>query len=126
MGFRTLDTTGTWKVNNDPIYVPDADVDIQHNNLASSDSGRDESGYMHIIWLRTDMYKVGIKYALMTGDELQYMRSRMQGKEFEFTFADENGTTTISGYTGEINATLYTRIDGVDIYKDVTINVVEM
>lgn len=126
MDLRVLDTTGTWKVNDEPIYVPDAEIDIQHSNVASEDSGRDETGYMHIIWLRTDVLKVGLKYKLMTGDELKYMRERMQGKSFSFTFANENTVTTIQGYTGEINATLYTRLNGVDIYKDVSINVVEL
>ena len=126
MQIRELDTTGTWKVNNDPIYIPDADVSITHSHIASSDSGRDESGYMHIIWLRPDVYKVGLRYALMTGPELNYMRTRMQGKEFSFTFADEGTVKTIQGYSGEITATLYTQLDGVNIYKDVAINVVEL
>lgn len=126
MVLRLLDTTGTWKVNNDPIYVPDADITIQHSHIASEDSGRDEAGYMHIHWLRTDMHKVGLKYKLITGAELEYLRERMQGKTFSFTFAHENGVKTIQGYTGEIQGTLYTRMHDTDIYKDVAINVVEL
>ena len=126
MHIRELDTTGTWQVNGEPIYIPDAEVSITHSHIASSDSGRDESGYMHIIWLREDVCKVGIKYALMTGSELEYIRSRMQGKEFSFTFADENTTKTIQGYSGEVTATLYTRFNGVDIYKNVSVNVIEL
>lgn len=126
MELRTLDTTGTWMVNNDPIYVPDADVSIQHSHIASDESGRDEAGYMHIVWLRTDVHKIGLKYKLITGSELEYLRTLMQGKTFSFTFAHENGVHTIQGYTGEIQGTLYTRLDGVDIYKDVAINVIEL
>lgn len=125
MGLRKLDTEGLWMVNSDPIYIPDADVSVSHSHLAADGSGRDESGYMHIIWLRTDVLKVGIKYAAMAGPELEYMRNLMQGKEFYFTFPNENGTKTFLGYTGEINATLYTRFNGVDIYKDVSINIIE-
>lgn len=125
MGLRKLDTAGLWKVNSDPIYIPDVDVSVTHNHIAAEGSGRDETGYMHIIWLRTDMLKVGIKYAVMTGEELAYMRNLMQGKEFYFTFPDENSTKTFYGYTGEISATLYTRFNGVDIYKDVSINIIE-
>lgn len=125
MGLRKLDTEGLWMVNSDPIYVPDVDVSVSHNHIASEDSGRDESGYMHIIWLRSDMLKVGIKYAVMTGDELEHMRDLMQGKEFDFTFPDENGKKTFHGYTGEVSGTLYTRFNGIDIYKDISINIIE-
>ena len=126
MNFRELDTLGVWAVNDEPIYVPDADVSIQHSHIASPESGRDESGYMHIIWLRQDVHKVGLKYKLMSGEELEYMRNMMQGKTFSFTFAHENNSKTIQAYTGEINAVLYTRIDDTDIYKDVQINVIEL
>lgn len=126
MGLRKLDTEGLWMVNSSPIYIPEVDVSVLHSHLAAEDSGRDESGYMHIQWLREDILKVGIKYSMMTGDELSYMRQLMQGKEFYFTFPNENGTTTFMGYTGEINATLYTRFNGVDIYRDVTINITEL
>lgn len=125
MGLRKLDNTGTWMVNSSPIYIPDADITIEHNNLVSEASGRDESGYNHIKWLRRDVRKVGLRYAMMTGDELKYLRNLMQGQEFEFTYAEENGTTTIDAYTGEMQATLFTRIGGVDIYKDVSVNVIE-
>lgn len=126
MGLRKLDTKGLWMVNSNPIYIPDADISITHSHLASEDSGRDESGYMHIHWLRRDILKVGIKYALMTGDELEHLRNLMQGQEFQFTFPNENSTKTIHGYSGEITGTLYTRFNGVDIYKDVAVNVVEL
>lgn len=125
MGLRKLDTEGMWMVNSNPIYIPDVDVSITHSHLAGEGSGRDESGYMHIQWLRRDIVKVGLKYAVMTGPELAYMRELMQGQEFNFTFPDENGTKTIYGYAGEITGSLYTRFNGVDIYKDVTVNVVE-
>ena len=125
MGLRKLDTEGLWMVGSNPIYIPDVDVSVSHSHLADEGSGRDEQGYMHIQWLRRDILKVGIKYAMMTGDELSYMRELMQGKEIDFTFPNENGKMTIKGYCGEINCTLYTRFDNIDIYKDVTINVIE-
>lgn len=125
MGLRKLDDQGMWKVNDTPIYIPDVNVSIQYNHLAGEDSGRDESGYMHITWLRRNLAKVGLKYAMMTGDEYAYMLDLMHGQEFEFTYADKNGTHTIQGYTGDVSGTLYTRFNGIDIYKDVTINVIE-
>lgn len=125
MGLRKLDTENMWKVNDSPIYVPDTDVGVEYNSLASEDSGRDESGYMHIVWVRTDIRKVKLKYALMTGEELAYMRNLMQGKDFYFTYADEQQPKTFYGYTSNINATLYTKFGDTLIYKDVSINVIE-
>ena len=125
MGLRKLDTERLWMVNSNPIYVPDVDVSVTHSHIADEGSGRDEQGYMHIQWLRRDVLKVGIKYAAMTGEELNYMRSLMQGQEFDFTFPNENGTTTFRGYVGEISGTLYTRFNGIDIYKDIAVNVIE-
>ena len=126
MGLRKLDTTGRWKVNGDPIYVPDVDGSVLHSSIASESSGRTEDGVMHIEWLRTDIFKQGLKYALMTGEELEYMLSRMQGKVFRFTCPHGTGTKTIEAYVAETNATLYTEFQGVLIYKDVAINVIEM
>lgn len=126
MGLRTLDTSGTWAVNNVPIYIPDVETSLLHSTIASESSGRTEDGVMHIEWLRTDITKQSLKYNLMTGSELAYMRELMLGKVFNFTFAHEDTTKTIRGYTSEINATLYTKLHGVTIYKDVTINVIEM
>ena len=125
MGLRKLDTEGLWMVGSNPIYIPDVDVGVLHSHLADEGSGRDERGYMHIQWLRRDMLKVQLKYALMTGEELTYMRELMQGQEFDFTFPNENGKTTFKGYAGEIDSTLYTRFNGVDIYKDVSISIIE-
>lgn len=125
MGLRKLDSTGSWKVNADPIYIPDADIAVEFNSLASEDSGRDESGYMHIIWVRSNIRKVSLKYALMTESELEYMTSRMQGKEFEFTFVDVGGVHTMNAYTSNIQATLYTTFNGINIYKDISISVIE-
>lgn len=126
MGLRKLDTTGRWKVNGDPIYVPDVDGSVLHSSIASESSGRTEDGVMHIEWLRTDIFKQGLKYALMTGEELEYMLSRMQGKVFRFTCPHGTSTKTVEAYVAETNATLYTEFQGVLIYKDVAINVIEM
>lgn len=126
MGLRKLDTTGRWMVNDTPIYVPDIDTSVLNSSIASESSGRTEDGVMHIEWLRSNVYKKGLKYSLMTGAELEYMIELMQGKVFNFTCPHGTGTKTFEGYTSEINSTLYTEFQGVLIYKDVTINVIEM
>ena len=126
MGLRKLDDQGLWSVDGNPIYIPDTDVTILYSHLAGEDSGRDESGYMHINWLRRHIAKVGLKYSMMTGSEFSYMCDLMQGKEFTFTYADKDDVHTIQAYTGDVTGTLFTRLNGIDLYKDVSINVIEL
>lgn len=125
MGLRKLDNTNSWKVNGDPIYIPDAGVVVEFNSIVGEDSGRDESGYMHIFWLRRDIRKISLTYSLMTGAELEYMRKLMQGAEFTFTYVDETGTNSMEAYTSTIKSELYTKFGDVCIYRNVTINVIE-
>lgn len=71
------------------MLAPDADMDLSFEDLDSSDSGRDESGYMHRIMIR---YKVGtwsFHYSSLSQAEIDYMESLFAGKPiFEFTFPD--------------------------------------
>ena len=120
-------TNGYWAVNGIPIYVPD-DVNISHDNVVTSDSGRTESGVMHITWVRTDVRKVELTYNMITGDAVEYMRNLMQGKVFDFTYYD-NGIHTINCYTGKCNykqknLSQYASEGG--LCKDFKIDVVEM
>ena len=127
MAVGKLDTQGRWAVNGRAIYIP-SEVEIQHENMVSSDSGRVESGKMHITWIRTDIRKVNMTFKYLTGDEVNYMLNMMQGKEFNFTYYD-NGMVTISAYVGKCsykqhNLTLHPDEGG--LYTDFKINVIEM
>lgn len=129
MGIGKLDTAGRWAVNGTPIYVPSMDgVTYDHDNIASSDSGRTEDGTMHITWVRRDVRKVSLTYNYLTGREVEYMRDLMQGREFTFTYYD-NGVKTMNGYCGkcsysELTTALFPEDGG--IAKDFKINVEEM
>lgn len=118
-----------WTVNGTPIYRPSADgVHIDHDNIVAPKSGRDEAGYMHIIWVRNDITKVSFTYEKLTGNQVTYLRNLMQGKEFVFTYEDD-GVKSINGYTGKIsydqrNLALHPEAGGV--YTNVQVNVVEM
>lgn len=129
MGIAQLDTNGRWMVDSSEIYIPAPDIQIQHTNVASSDSGRTEDGVMHIDWVRRDVVKVNLKYNAITGDEVKYMLNLMQGKEFQFKYYDFGEIKTISAYCGECSYTkyndaLYTSEGG--LYTDFSINVIEM
>ena len=54
MAVGKLATNGWWAVNGTPIFTP-SEVEIDHDNMVSSDSGRVESGEMYITWIRGDI-----------------------------------------------------------------------
>lgn len=129
MSLARLDTDGYWMVDGNHIYVPSAGgVQIDHDNIVGPDSGRVESGVMHIDWVRTDVRKVSLTYDEITAEAVEYMRGLMQGKEFTFTYYD-NGIQTMQGYCGkntytQENLALYRSEGGK--YKGFKINVEEM
>ncbi len=122
-----VDTNGYWKVGNTNIYIPSQPCKIEHSNVVGADSGRDETGVMHIDWVRRDVAKVYLKYNYMTAAELATLFALTQGKEFSFTYRDQGQTKTINAYVGETSYEFYTYdIFGAPIYKDVEMHVVEL
>ena len=121
-----LDTTGTWKVDNSPLYVPSNGIQVSHTNLAGSSSGRTEDGVMHIDWVRRDIRKVHLQWKVLTGSEMDYIMGLMQGKEFTLTFKDRGKVQTMKAYSSESSYNYYSAALGEDIYTDVSINAIEM
>ena len=119
--------SSSWLVGSSQIYVPATPCKVEHSNVVSSDSGRDESGTMQITWLRTDVRKVYLTYKAISASELAYMMGLMQGKEFSFTFPDQGSSTTISAcYCGESSYEYYTNTLGDEpVYINFSINVIE-
>ncbi len=129
MTINVLDTNGRWMVDNSEIYIPACDIQIQHTNVASADSGRTEDGVMHIDWVRRDVRKVNLQWKVMTGQELSYVMNLLQGKEFTFKYYDMGAVQTISAYCGESSYTKYSDAIAAEsggLYTDVSINVIEM
>lgn len=127
MTINTL--SSNWTVDGTQIYIPACNIQIQHTNIASSDSGRTEDGIMHIDWVRRDIVKVNLQWKVMTGEELAYVMNLLQGKEFTFVYSDMGSTHSISAYCGESTYTKYSDVlasESGGIYTDVAINVIEM
>lgn len=121
-----VDALGYWKVGNTNIYIPSTPCKVEHSNVVGSASGRDESGVMHIDWLRRDVRKVYLHYNYMTATELSTLFALTQGKEFTFTFRDKGSTDQFSGYVGETSYEFYAySLEGEPIYKDVELHVIE-
>lgn len=125
MSIGKLDTSGYWMVGSSHIYIP-SECTVKHSNVAGSSSGRGEDGVMYIDWVRTDVRKVYLTYKALSGAEVSYMESLMQGKEFTFTYMDNGTTVTISAYAAESSYEQYSYSSGTQIYKNFTINVIEL
>lgn len=75
-----------------PVLLPDEGVRIEPEDIFASESGQDESGYMHIIPLRNDVMKFTLNYRFITREEYQYMESLFKGKTaFSVEFRNLNG-----------------------------------
>ena len=121
-----LDTAGEWMVNNNPLFIPSAGIQVEHTNLAGSSSGRTEDGIMHIDWIRRDIRTVHLRWKVLTATELNYILGLMQGKEFVLTFKDRGAKQTMNAYSSESSYVYYSAALGEDIYTDVSINAIEM
>ncbi len=67
--------TELFTVNGKPMLAPDAEVAVNYEDLDSSDSGRDESGFMHRIVARYKVASWSFSYSALTEEEKQYMES---------------------------------------------------
>lgn len=125
VSYNRLDTNGFWMVGNAHIYIPSLPCKVEHSNVVGSSSGRDESGVMHIDWVRRDVRKVLLTYNVLTATELAYMMDKMQGKEFTFKFWDDGAVQTINAYVGECSYEAYRMTPSEKIYTKFSINVIE-
>lgn len=78
--------TELFKINGKPFLVPDAEVSIKYEDLVSSDSGRDEAGYMRRIVLRHKVPTWSFRYENLTEEEKNYMES-LFAEENDFQFS---------------------------------------
>lgn len=126
MAIAKLDTEGKWMVGSSHIYIPSTPLKVEHSNIAGSSTGRDETGVMHIDWVRRDVRKVFLTYAALTASELAYMMNLMQGQEFTFKFYDQGSVQTMSAYVGESSYEFYTYSGSNVVYHNFSINVIEL
>ena len=68
-------------IDGQPILIPDADIAVSYEDLDSSESGRDEGGFMHRVVLRTDVRKIPLSYAFLSSKDYLYMESLLHGKK---------------------------------------------
>ena len=128
MTINKLDTDGKWMVGSSHIYIPSTPCKVEHSNVVGSSSGRDESGVMHIDWVRRDVRKVFLTYKAITATELATLMSLMQGKEFTFKFYDQGSVKTMTAYVGESSYEFYSYSSAYNepVYINFELHVIEM
>ena len=127
MTINKLDTANEWMVGSYHIYIPATPCKVEHSNVAGASTGRDESGVMHIDWVRRDVRKVYLKYKVITASELAYMMGKMQGKEFTFKFKDQGAVQTMNAYVGESSYEFYSdKLFSEGVYVNFEIHVIEV
>ena len=67
--------TELFQIGGKPMLVPDVEVVVSYSDLDASDSGRDESGYMHRIVVRHKVGSWKFTYAHLTEEEKQYRKA---------------------------------------------------
>ena len=78
--------TDLFKINGKPMFAPDANIDFSYDDLDDSDSGRDESGYMHRIVVRYKVMTGSFVFSYISEDDMKYMESLFPDEpDFDFT-----------------------------------------
>ncbi len=79
--------THLFQIDGKSLYAPDCDIEPIYSDLESSDSGRDEAGYMHREVVREKVAPWPIAYSCLTDDEYKYNIGLFAAKAtFQFTY----------------------------------------
>ena len=70
-----------FQIDGKPILTPDCDISVEMADLHDADTGRDESGVMHLIVIRRKVKTVPLSYAVLSAEEYLYMESLFDGKD---------------------------------------------
>ena len=85
-------TTNLFLIDGQPMLVPDENLEIAKEDIDASDSGRDESGFMHRFVVRHGVGKWTFSYAHLTQEEYVYMEGLFKEKAtFTFSYTDCSG-----------------------------------
>lgn len=116
-----------FQINGVRLLIPDRDVTMQMEDLDAPESGRDDSGYMHRIVLRSKLKSWDFTYSCLTQQEYGYMRGILNcPKTFTFTFpdpADPQKRQSVQAYLSEYGVVWHNAHTG--LYKNLKFRVVE-
>ncbi len=101
--------TSLYQLDGQPLPAPDVGVELTYTDLDASDAGRDESGVMHRIVVRSKVPTWAFTYSLMSRQTYAYLQSILpQSGSFTFTYpdpADPETLRTCKAYLSTYSAT---------------------
>lgn len=112
-------------VDGEPMLTPDINVNISENDLDSDGSGRDESGVMYRIVLRSGVKTWEFVYTVLDAEDYLYIQSLLKGKAtFDFSYRNPNGSVSVTkAYSSKRSITLRNYATGE--YKNLKFNIIE-
>ena len=85
-----MNLTQRYMIENTPVVVPNAGVQLRVSDIEAEESGRDESGYLHRVVLRAGLGTWVLRYRDMSQEEYAYMMALLPGAgSFLFTHPDK-------------------------------------
>lgn len=110
------------------ITLPDPS-DMTQSDYDLSDSERNAKGIMVAQMIREDIHKIECKWKLLRPAEYQKIRNAIR-KKFDlnvtYYIADTGGRGTLRMYAGDRKTPIYTYEKGEPVYKDFSVNFIEM
>lgn len=106
----------------DPSEMTISDYDI-------SESERNANGKMVSQIIREDVHKIECKWAMLRTDDYMAIRRAIKkkfGLSVKFFIPVQNEEGELEMYAGDRKTPIYTYVDGVPVYKDFTLNFIEM
>lgn len=93
----------SYKIGGKAIPAPDAGVELKRTDVDASDAGRDESGVMHRIPVRSRVRSWTFRYSALDAESYRYLSELLtEQAEFTFTFPAVNGSAeTCTAYCSE-------------------------
>ena len=89
------------------MLIPDEDMQVSFEDLDSASAGRDVSGVMHRMLVRSQVGKWNFVYSHLNREEYAYMESLFQGKDhFQFTYpslTNAGETVTVTAYRSALS-----------------------
>ena len=106
----------------DPSEMTISDYDI-------SESERNANGKMISQIIREDVHKIECKWTILRPEEYMMIRraiKRKFGLNVRFFIPDENKEGELEMYAGDRKTPIYTYVNGKPVYKDFSLNFIEM
>lgn len=112
-------------IDGEPILAPDAGVELEREDVESEASGMDERGVHHRFVLRPRLKKWKLRYNLLTGQEVRYLRSLFDAKtSVTVQYQELDGTyVSCKAWCGGDSAALADKQQ--DLWKDMVLTIAE-